>query len=110
MVSLLLSYVALNAVALAMFGVDKGMAVGGGRRISERKLLAAALFGPFGAYAGMKLFKHKTRKLVFYFGATLPYFALDSDGLLLHHHLKKKPGGRGTLPPTSLVFDRPSRC
>ena len=81
MLLILLSYVALNAVALAMFGVDKGMAMGGGRRISERTLLAAALCGPFGAYAGMKLFRHKTRKHIF---LLVPLFLISHSILIVY--------------------------
>ncbi len=53
---------AANAASMAAFGVDKLMSVKGGRRISELALLSVAFLGPFGAYAGMLLFRHKTRK------------------------------------------------
>ena len=58
-------FVILNIISLAIFGVDKLKSVSGGWRISEQKLLLAALFGPFGAYAAMLIFRHKTRKTKF---------------------------------------------
>jgi uncharacterized membrane protein YsdA (DUF1294 family) len=52
---------------LALYGYDKWQARRGGRRVPERLLLALALLGGvFGAWAGMLLFRHKTRHSVFY--------------------------------------------
>jgi uncharacterized membrane protein YsdA (DUF1294 family) len=48
-----------------MYGVDK-LRSKGRRRTRERTLLAAALVGPFGALAAMRLFRHKTRKPKFF--------------------------------------------
>lgn len=60
-------YLFWNAVALAAFGLDKGRARAGMWRIPEKTLLAlAALGGAAGAALGMKLFRHKTRKPLFY--------------------------------------------
>ncbi len=56
---------AANVASLAVFGLDKYRSKRGGWRISESKLLLAAFVAPFGAYAGMLLFRHKTRKLKF---------------------------------------------
>jgi len=67
------AYALLNLVVLLMYGMDKGHARGGRRRIPERDLLLAALIGPFGAMAGMRLFRHKTRKVLF---RLVPLFAL----------------------------------
>jgi len=58
-------YVILNCAALFLYGSDKRRAVKDMYRISESTLLAAGFFGPFGALAGMRLFRHKTRKLKF---------------------------------------------
>jgi uncharacterized membrane protein YsdA (DUF1294 family) len=55
----------VNCVALLLFGVDKRQSKKRGWRIPEARLLLAAFFGPFGAYAGMLLFRHKTRKIKF---------------------------------------------
>jgi uncharacterized membrane protein YsdA (DUF1294 family) len=57
--------VIVNVISLIFFGVDKLKSVRGGWRIPEFRLLLVAFFGPFGAYAGMLLFKHKTRKAKF---------------------------------------------
>jgi uncharacterized membrane protein YsdA (DUF1294 family) len=57
--------VIVNSVALAIFGIDKLKSKRGGWRIPESRLLLIAFFGPFGAYAGMLLFRHKTRKIKF---------------------------------------------
>ena len=54
---------AINLVTLSMFGVDKVLARGGWRRVRESTLLWLALIGGTpGAYAGRRLFRHKTRK------------------------------------------------
>ncbi|NLX47415.1 MAG: DUF1294 domain-containing protein [Euryarchaeota archaeon] len=66
-------YVAVNLVALIMYGYDKMKARKGERRISEKALLSIALLGPFGAMAGMRWFRHKTRKLKF---KVVPLFAV----------------------------------
>jgi uncharacterized membrane protein YsdA (DUF1294 family) len=45
---------------------DKFKAKNNTWRTSENRLLFFALLGPFGAYAAMQVFRHKTRKLKFY--------------------------------------------
>jgi uncharacterized membrane protein YsdA (DUF1294 family) len=58
--------VAINFAAFAAFGIDKMLAEAGRRRISEGSLLNLALIGGSpGAYAGRRLFRHKTRKQPF---------------------------------------------
>ncbi len=66
-------YLLINLAALAMYAYDKMMARKGDRRISEKTLLLVALLGPFGAMAGMRWFRHKTRKLKF---KLVPLFAV----------------------------------
>ncbi len=61
----MLIYLVLNLCAFVIFGLDKGKAVMGRWRVGESTLLFSALLGPFGAYSGMRLFRHKTRKLRF---------------------------------------------
>ena len=61
----LTAYLAVNLSVMALYGLDKLQARAGGRRIPERRLLLAALLGPFGALAGMRAFRHKTRKARF---------------------------------------------
>ncbi|MBR2254599.1 MAG: DUF1294 domain-containing protein [Candidatus Methanomethylophilaceae archaeon] len=58
-------YIVLNLIAFGMFVWDKKKAKNAEWRTPEKTLLTAALFGPFGALAGMKLAHHKTRKLKF---------------------------------------------
>ncbi len=55
----------INGVSLVVFGVDKLKSKRGGWRVPESKLLLVAFFGPFGAFLGMLLFRHKTRKVKF---------------------------------------------
>jgi uncharacterized membrane protein YsdA (DUF1294 family) len=62
----LLYLVAINAVAYAVFWLDKRRAARGGRRVPERELLLwAAAGGSLGAWLAMRRLRHKTRKLSF---------------------------------------------
>ena len=64
----LLTYylIAINFVAFAAFGIDKWLAEMRYWRISEATLLTwAAVGGTPGAYAGRRMFRHKTRKQPF---------------------------------------------
>lgn len=55
-----------NIIVFALYGYDKISAIKGTWRISERTLiLAAFLMGGFGAFLGMQIFRHKTKKLKF---------------------------------------------
>ncbi|MDR3205946.1 MAG: DUF1294 domain-containing protein [Candidatus Methanoplasma sp.] len=56
------AYLLLNLISFAAFGADKRRALRGKWRIKESTLLLLSFFGPFGAVAGMRLFRHKTRK------------------------------------------------
>ena len=64
---------AVNVASLIIFGFDKLRSVKGGWRIPESRLLLVAFIGPFGAFAGMLLFRHKTRKVKF---LLIPIFLL----------------------------------
>lgn len=56
----------VNLVAFAAYGRDKSRAKRNRVRVSEYHLLLLAfLFGLFGAWAGVKFFRHKTRKKSF---------------------------------------------
>ncbi|MFA5365811.1 MAG: DUF1294 domain-containing protein [Candidatus Bathyarchaeia archaeon] len=61
----LLFLIILNLISLAIFGVDKLKSIHKKWRIPETTLLLVAFFAPFGAYAGMLLFRHKIRKIKF---------------------------------------------
>jgi len=58
-------YLALNILAFTAYGLDKAKAAVGTWRISEKTLLILAFFGPFGAYSGMIICRHKTKKKPF---------------------------------------------
>lgn len=70
---LLSAYLLLNLAAYLLYGLDKKKAEMGRWRTSERTLLAAAAVGPFGAWAGMRRFRHKTQKTKF---VLVPVFLL----------------------------------
>ena len=53
---------ALNGAAFVEFGWDKWAARRGWRRVPETQLLAWVWLGCGGAWGGMQLFRHKTRK------------------------------------------------
>lgn len=58
--------IGMNFAAFAAFGIDKAKAEARAWRISESTLLTLALLGGSpGAYAGRRLFRHKTRKQPF---------------------------------------------
>jgi len=76
--------VIVNSVALAIFGVDKLKSKRRGWRIAESRLLLIAFFGPFGAYAGMLLFRHKTRKIKF---LIVPIFLFVQVFLIAYFYL-----------------------
>jgi uncharacterized membrane protein YsdA (DUF1294 family) len=78
---ILVLMVIVNAVSLLFFGVDKLRSMRGGWRIPESRLLLAGFFGPFGAYAGMLLFRHKTRKTRF---LLVPVFLLIQSSLIVY--------------------------
>ena len=58
--------IAVNVVALILYGIDKSRAKHHAWRIPEKTLfLIAILGGSVGALAGMYLFHHKTKKWYF---------------------------------------------
>lgn len=60
---------AVNVIAFLLYGLDKQKAKRRKWRIPESVLLTAAVIGgSAGAFLGMRLFRHKTRKAKFYFG------------------------------------------
>lgn len=76
--------IVLNIISLTIFGVDKLKSATGGWRIPEQKLLLVALFGPFGAYVGMLIFRHKIRKAKF---LLVPIFLFIQLALIEYFHL-----------------------
>jgi uncharacterized membrane protein YsdA (DUF1294 family) len=79
-------FIAINFAAFGAFGIDKSLAENGARRISESTLLQLVFIGGSpGAYAGRRLFRHKTRKQPFsselHFIAMLQVVVLVTFGL-----------------------------
>ena len=69
-----LFYVMINVLSFAAMGIDKRKSMRREWRISEKFLLGFALFGGApGLIAGMLIFRHKTRKALFYLGVPLIY-------------------------------------
>ena len=54
-----------NLIVFLLYGIDKHKAKKNHWRISEKTLLLWGAFAPFGAIAGMKIFRHKTKKAKF---------------------------------------------
>ena len=66
---LLIYLVIVNVIGLVIMHADKQKARKGAWRISEATLMTvAAIGGSFGAFLGMKLFRHKTKHLKFTLG------------------------------------------
>lgn len=59
------AYTAINLVAFGVFTHDKVKAKEQSFRTPERTLLLLAAAGPFGAFAAMRAFRHKTRQPMF---------------------------------------------
>ena len=55
-----------NLLSLSLYVIDKLLSSRSSRRISEKSLLASALIAPFGSLVGMMVFRHKTRKVLFW--------------------------------------------
>ena len=73
MISYLISYlIIINAVGCLLMLADKRAARKSAWRIPEARLMSIALCGGcFGIYAGMMLFRHKTRHAKFRIGVPL---------------------------------------
>ena len=67
-----ISYLFINLAAFALMGLDKRRARNRQWRIPEKMLFGAAfLGGSLGAWAGMYVFRHKTRHWYFVVGMPL---------------------------------------
>ena len=78
--------VIVNFISLVVFGIDKLNSKKGGWRVPESRLLLIAFFGPFGAYVGMLLFRHKTRKIKF---LMVPFFLFIQGFLIVYFYAVK---------------------
>lgn len=73
----------VNIVTFLMYGLDKQKAKRDSRRIPEKTLLGAALIGgSAGAFIGMRVFHHKTKKIKFFLG--VPLIFLVQTGLFIY--------------------------
>ena len=64
-----IGFLIINIVSFLLFGLDKSLAKQRMWRIPESVLLGISLLGgSFGAYAGMHVCSHKTRKAAFRLG------------------------------------------
>lgn len=62
----------INFIAFIIYGIDKQKAKKNKWRISENMLMGLALIGGFvGAFAGMQLFRHKTKHMKFVIGVPI---------------------------------------
>lgn len=58
----------INLFSLFCYGIDKWLAIHKKNRISEMWLfLLSVIGGPLGSIIGMYFFRHKTKKIKFYF-------------------------------------------
>lgn len=87
LISILILYlVIINAVGFFLMLADKRAAIKSAWRIPEARLMNIALSGGcFGIYAGMMLFRHKTKHLKFRLGVPLiiVFYILLFVGLLI---------------------------
>jgi uncharacterized membrane protein YsdA (DUF1294 family) len=65
LILLAMALVLMNLSSFFLYRHDKMAAKKGAWRTSENALLLAALLGPFGAFAAMRRYRHKTKHLKF---------------------------------------------
>jgi len=78
---ILVIYAIVNGFVFLLFAHDKRKAQVSASRTPENVLLLFTFFGPFGACAAMRLFRHKTRKAKFYL---VPVFLILHTGLIIY--------------------------
>jgi len=75
----------VNLVAFCTYGIDKSKAERGSYRIPEKTLIGLALLGgSLGAFLGMRVFHHKTRKPKFYI--TVPLLLVLDVALYAYYY------------------------
>jgi len=79
---ILLIFSAINLLAFVLILLDKTKSrMNGAERISEGMLFfMATIFGSIGVYAGMFMFRHKTRK--WYFVVGIPLLVIQNSAFL----------------------------
>ena len=84
---MLVYYLIVNVIGFLLYGIDKLKAKADAWRIPEKTLLLiAAVGGAFGAFLGMKIFHHKTRKPLF--KILVPLFAIIHIGVIIFVSMK----------------------
>ena len=79
---------AVNIVTFLLYGIDKYKAKKGKWRISEATLLTmAAIGGSIGAWAGMRLWHHKTMHKKFKYG--IPIIIIMQIAVCVYLHTNK---------------------
>lgn len=79
----------INLTAFISYGLDKRRAKSGAWRIPERTLiLLAAVGGSIGAYAGMRVFHHKTRHNKFKYGVPAIFIAQAAIAALCYVRMR----------------------
>ena len=79
-------FLAINAIAFIMYGIDKYKAKKAKWRISEATLLLLAVVGgSIGAWMGMKVWHHKTMHKKFKYG--IPAILLIQIALMAYLHM-----------------------
>ena len=65
-------WAAINLIVFVLYGVDKRKAIKGAWRIPEKTLLTGTwLMGGVGAFAAMRVFRHKTKHIAFQVSAPI---------------------------------------
>lgn len=78
----------VNVVAFLMYGMDKWKARKGKRRIPEKTLLGiATIGGSVGAFLGMYVFHHKTKKIKFYLGVPVIFLIQMGIAVCIYYYL-----------------------
>ena len=86
MMNIILGYLlAVNITSFLLYGIDKYKAKKGRWRISEATLLLMAVIGgSIGAWAGMRLWHHKTMHKMFKYG--IPLILIMQIALVAYLH------------------------
>lgn len=71
----LIYWTVINLLGFSLMGMDKKKAIRGAYRIPEKSLFLTSLFGgSLGTWAGMYVFRHKTKHWYFVVGMPLIFF------------------------------------
>ena len=77
----------INLVGILVMATDKSRAIKGKWRIPEKSLfLVSLLGGSLGTWAGMYLFRHKTKHWYFVIGMPLILILQVALGIFLYYH------------------------